>query len=242
MMSTLSTTPKPSTQPIPASIRGRLNQLRGRITRFVVIDGMSRVLAVAVALVLLDLVLDRFFKMDGAQRLVLLCGMIAILAAIVFVRLLRPLLRRVGDDALILQVENQNQQLGESLISTVQFSRQRQQWASQGYSDALVEATIRQGTGLAENIDFGSTINRPALNRNLVLLLVSLAGLVRHHMGCVQHQSVADLVQPQHHVDQRPVAAEHQAVPDGCRTGPAGFAAWRRSQAVCRGVAGQPGD
>ncbi len=166
-----------ATHALPAPIIERLRGLRARIVQFVLVDGLARLLLTIIGLVLLDLVVDRLFRMDGAQRTIMLCVLVGIVVFVLWRWLVRPLTRRVGDDALILQVEQRNRQLGESLISTVQFSRQRHELAGQGYSDALVDATIRQGTDLATGIDFGGTINGAAMTRNVILMLAGIAGI-----------------------------------------------------------------
>ncbi|MGI9516031.1 MAG: hypothetical protein ACR2NP_03205 [Pirellulaceae bacterium] len=170
----MSTTTLP--QKIPQPISQRLRQLRSAISRFLLVDGLSRLLAVVVVLVLVDVVLDRFFKMDLAQRGIMLAVMVAIVLAVCFFRLLKPFSRKVGDDALILQVEDQHSELQESMISAAQLSRETE-LEQRGYSQALVDATIQHGSQMASQVDFGKAINRGALARNLILLLVSAIGI-----------------------------------------------------------------
>lgn len=172
-MSTVTPASPSSLSAIPATIRSRLKQLRGQMTRFVVIDGLSRLALAIIVIALVDMAIDRLFKMDQAQRLVMLLVMIGAVGFVFFWRLLRPLLQRVGDDALILQVEDHHQETGESLISSVQFSRDRNQWRDHGYSEAFVDAAIREGSGWAERIDFARSLNVAARNRNLALLIAA---------------------------------------------------------------------
>lgn len=177
-MATLTPSRQTTNEPVPQAIGQRLQQLRRRIKRFVLVDGFSRILAVIVGLVLLDLMIDRVFKMDVAQRVIVLWVIVGVVLLVAFRRLLRPLSRKVGDDALVLQVEQQNKSLGESLISTVQFSRERQHLASRGYADSLVDETIRRGSQMAESIDFNRTIDAGLLGRNLILLLACLMAMI----------------------------------------------------------------
>ncbi len=161
---------------IPQPISQRLRKLRSAMSRFVLVDGLSRLLLVVLLVALVDVGLDRVFKMDLAQRGIMLAVMAVIVAAVMFFRLLKPFSRRVGDDALILQVEDQHKELQESMISAAQLSRETDVEA-RGYSPALVDATIRRGSEMASQVDFGKAINQSAFVRNLLLLLVAAVGI-----------------------------------------------------------------
>src|SRR4051812_37642471 len=104
---------------LPAPIESKLRSLRRGVKAWLWIDGAGRLLASALALILLDLAIDWYFRMDWAQRAVSLGLMIAALLAVAYRRLLRPLLASVTDDALCLRVEDRHDTLGQSLISAV---------------------------------------------------------------------------------------------------------------------------
>jgi hypothetical protein len=157
---------------LPTSISQQLKRLRAALGRFLLVDGLSKVLGTAVLVALADAGLDRLFKMDLAQRGIMLVVMILIVAAVAFFRILRPFSRGISDDALILQVEDRNRNLQQSLISAAQFSRGGN-FEEQGYSQSMVDATIREGSRLAEQVRFGSILDTRAFGRNLLLLLAS---------------------------------------------------------------------
>ncbi|MDG2015045.1 MAG: hypothetical protein P8J33_16185, partial [Pirellulaceae bacterium] len=167
---------------IPASINQRLKKLRGAIVRFLWIDGLSKVLALLVLLVLVDLGIDRVFKMDLAQRGIMLAFMAAMLLGAVYYWLIRPLSKKVTDDALLLQVEGQHRELRQSVISAAQLAR-GSNYEEQGVSQTMVEATIRRGGQMAEAIRFGSAIDAAAFLRNLILLLGAFAALAAMGWG-----------------------------------------------------------
>lgn len=162
---------------VPSEIRQRLSSLRGRIRQFVLVDGLSRVLLAILIIAGIDMLVDRTFRMDVAQRAIVLVLAAAIILLVFFRRMLRPLTRTVGDDALILQVEGRDRTIGEKLISTVQFARERKKLDGQGYSGVLVDETIRRGSRLAESIDFNKTLDSGAFARNAILLLACVATL-----------------------------------------------------------------
>ena len=113
------------TRNMPKVVLRKLLRMRGKLTRWILVQGIGRWLMVVLAILVLDMLLDRFFKMDFAQRLVMLFVMGAATAFYFVYRVIKPLLSRPTDDALIYEVENKNPDLNECLISGVQLSRQK---------------------------------------------------------------------------------------------------------------------
>lgn len=159
-----------NTQPVLQRIRSLRRQLRG----WILVDGLARLLIVAVLLALADMVLDRMFKMDVPQRAIMLGLMVATLAAVGWARVLRPLAASPSDDALVLEVEDKHRDHGQSLISGFQLARESDA-ATHGMSAVLVQATIDAGNRRAEAIDFATALNQPAASRNRLLLGGALA-------------------------------------------------------------------
>lgn len=157
-----------TSHPVPSPIAQRLRHLRRRMTCWVFVDGLSRVLLCLVAFVALDLLLDWTFQMDRAQRGVMLALAIAGTLVIAYRRLCRPLLVRPTDDALVLEVEDQHPELRESLISAVQFARQPENTA--GVSPAMVRATVDLGARAAEQVEFSSVLHQRRFLANAALL------------------------------------------------------------------------
>ncbi len=157
-------------QPIPAGVASKLRGLRTKITTWLLIDGLSRVLLVLVAVVALHFLIDWQFNLDLLQRLILAAIGLAVVAAVAYYRLFVPLTTQVTDDALILAIEGHyGKELGESLISAVQFSR-ISDVKSLGVSPQLVRASIDQGARAAERIQFGSIVDSGWMFANTALL------------------------------------------------------------------------
>jgi hypothetical protein len=155
--------------PIPRSISSQLQRLRRKLLKWILVRGLGQWLLVMLGVLAVDILVDRLFKMDFAQRLILLALMVVI-AIITFVwRLVRPLLNRPNDDALIYKVEDRNPQLNESLISSFQLARQTNLVAS-GTSAELANATIRHGVAEAEKIDFARALDGAGYRNNWLLL------------------------------------------------------------------------
>lgn len=145
----------------------RLTRLRRSLAMCIWIDGLSRLVIWAVMIGFADLAIDRFFRLDRAQRGIMLAVMAIALAVVAWRRLIRPLTQSVSDDLLLARIERANRQLNQSLISAVQFAR----WdspQSMGLSPQLVGQTIQQGVESAGQADFDRVINYRQRNRNLL--------------------------------------------------------------------------
>ena len=138
---------------------------------WLILDGVAAVLLTLLILVVADLAIDRLFRMDRAQRGVCLAIMGVILVVVIFRRLARPLARPMSDDMLALQVESSHRELGQSVISALQFARIEDEVAKLGLSPVLVRATIEQGARAGAGVDFGSVLDRGRFIRNLILSL-----------------------------------------------------------------------
>src|SRR5919108_4855907 len=88
-----------------SGVVARLAALRRQVAAWFWVDGLSRVLWLVLGLCAADLALDWLFRMDRAQRLVMLALMAAAVGWLVYRRLVRPLSAPLSDDALALQGE-----------------------------------------------------------------------------------------------------------------------------------------
>jgi hypothetical protein len=173
------------TRGVPRVVRRKLLRMRGKLTRWILVRGVGRWLMVMLAILAADMLLDRVFKMDFAQRLVMLVVMGVAVAAYFGWRVVRPLLSRPNDDALIYEVENKNPELKENLISGVQLAREKD-LESTGVSAALADATIESGLEKAKHIDFGKALNLTQHFQNWMLLICGLVLLGAIGWGVTQ--------------------------------------------------------
>ena len=102
-------------------IQNKIALLRGQLTRWILVRGIGQWLLITVAVLLLDMGLDRIFKMDFAQRTVMLTLTAVGLTVLFFWKVLRPIWLRPTDSALVYEVERKNPQLKESLLSAMQL-------------------------------------------------------------------------------------------------------------------------
>jgi hypothetical protein len=172
-----------------AGVVSRLATLRRQIATWFWVDGLSRVLWLVLALVAVDLVLDWLFHLDKAQRLVMLGLAAAAIGWLAYRRLARPLSVSMSDDALALQVEAGNKQLGQSMISALQLSRIKDV-ESKGMSPTLVRQTVATGARAAENVDFASVLDGKEFRLSTVLLALALLALGGLAVGVRANESL----------------------------------------------------
>ena len=151
-------------------IQNKIKALRGRLTRWILVRGIGQWLLIAVLVLLVDMGLDRFFKMDFAQRIVMLSLTGIGLSVLFFWKVLRPIWLRPSDDALIYEVEKKNPQLKESLLSAMQLDRQKNNTAElAGVSQQLVDVTIQKGFDDAAKVNFGGVLDLGQQRFNWIL-------------------------------------------------------------------------
>ena len=167
---------------IPKSILGRLNKLRSRLTQWIVVRGVSRWLLIGLGIIAADLLIDRVFKMDYSQRLIMLVVMLAAAAVSFFWRILKPLAARPTNEALLFEVERGNKSLRESLISSVELSRV-EDFESIGVSQQLATATIDKGISEAQKIDFDKVVDLSSHQKNLGIMAIGILGFVLLGIG-----------------------------------------------------------
>jgi hypothetical protein len=170
------TAPQISTQPITE----RLSRLRGQIRRWVLVYGLGRWLWLMLGIAAVDMLLDRMFKMDFAQRLIVLVLILAVGATLLLLRIIKPLFKPLSDDALILQVEHRNPDLQQSVISGYQLARDSRLEAK-GVSMDLAQATIKSGVERASKVDFATVLDATKGQLNWLLLgaaALAIGGIV----------------------------------------------------------------
>ena len=116
----------------------------------------------ALGLCAADLALDWLFRMDRPQRLVMLVLMLAGIGWLVYRRLVRPLSATMSDDALALQVEAGNKQLGQGLISALQLARMEGHRGPRHVADARSANRARAEREAAAGGRFRRRAGRPA--------------------------------------------------------------------------------
>jgi hypothetical protein len=162
-----------------SQIRKRLDRLRGRVFTALLFDGGARLAGMLVCVVAISFVLDRFFKLEVAARVVLLLAALAALGWIAWRFLYRRVTNLPGEDPLAVAVESRFPDLKDRLITAVQLSRETDP-EKYGMSPQLIEDAIQDALDPARSIRFDEVLARGRLTRNLLLgtlaLLLIVAG------------------------------------------------------------------
>ena len=160
-----------------------------KIGSWLFVEGLSRLLPTLLGLLLFIFVVDYFIEMDVPQRIIISVLAIIVLGVVIFNKLCKPFLRHLSDDALVLEVEKQNADLKDSLISAVQFSRDFET-QRQGVSPAMVAATIEAGTQRATDLNFGSALNEQRFRSNMLISVFSVFLLGAFLYGMLNHPTM----------------------------------------------------
>ncbi len=167
---------------IPQTILKNLARLRRRERLIALYWGAALWLAVVMTALLvacsLDWLIDRERDTPFAARCLFLVAQILLAAAAGFYFLIRPQLRRLGNDALALWVEASQPALHHRLITTVQLSRAGAR--SEGMSQELIAVVAREAESQCVAIDFAQIADRRRLRRagQLLLPIFALAVLL----------------------------------------------------------------
>jgi len=176
----------PSRQPeVTRPIAERLATLRSQLKRWVLVDGLARWIWLLLGIAALDMGLDRLFKMDFAQRLIVLALVAGGMGVWLVWRVLKPATKSISDDALLLQVENKHRQLQQKAISGFQLARDTD-YSRQGVSPQLAEATIAAGVREAQAVDFSAVLDQARGRTNWLALMGALAVIALLGIGVTQ--------------------------------------------------------
>ncbi len=158
-------------------LKTKLRQLRSALVRWMLAEGLARIVLLVAAACLLDFLIDRNLRMDSAQRLVMLVLLALGFAWACWRFLLQPLAARVTDDALCLEIEKRRPGAGEKLISAIEFTRM--DWSRhENVSLAMVDQTVREGEALGRDFPEHSILRGDRFRFNKVVLLVAGFGLL----------------------------------------------------------------
>jgi len=150
---------------VPKAIQARLAALRRALRAWLWLDGLAALCVAAVPLCVLSLAADHTFRMDRPQRALCLAVAAVVLGAAAWRRLLRPLSRRIHDDALGLAIERRHPELGQRLITALQLARQPHPHAL-GCSPGLAAATVEAAARAVAGLDFRDALDRRRRNWN----------------------------------------------------------------------------
>ena len=163
-------------------IRGILNSLRGRIRRYVILEGIALVLIVLAVLFWLSMGIDAaWFQITRLELPSWFRTGFLILAVCLFVfTFLSWIVSRLGgrfdDKGLALVLERRFPQLNDRLITAVE-SPLEDNTAQSSLSAAMLDRTIDDVSGLSKQLDISSVFEKRPLRRALIGAAVLIASV-----------------------------------------------------------------
>ena len=167
----------PQSDLIKQDVRGQLSGLRHRIQSRLVFEGLAWIVLAVVAVVFGTLGLDYMMRFTLALRALVMLAALVALGYVFWRHVIRPLQVTMNEEDLALLVERRYGQLGDRLISALQFSKATD--LPPGTSVAMIHRVGVEANELARKLSFETVVERENLRRRLLLALcatVVLAG------------------------------------------------------------------
>ena len=161
---------------LQSEIRRKLESLRLSIRRRLANEGVAWLLVAIVALVFITLGFDYCFRTDRVLRAVMMALAAAVIGYVVWRLLLSPMRVPMNLADLSLLVEKQYAQMGDRLISIVQFS-QRPPEEVENASPAMLRRLADEAHQIAREVDFGSVVERRHLRKMGMLAVAAVLTL-----------------------------------------------------------------
>ena len=159
-----------SSSEVPKQIRAAIGRMRRAVQRHFIVDGLKNILLALLVLIIIDFALDRTFRMDRPQRLIMLILSVSIVGYVVYRKLLEPLLSQLSDDALMIELEEAEGGMDEVLISALELSRM-DIGGNENVSIKMVENTINEGAAAASKVSIKSAFRRKRMRANMLVLM-----------------------------------------------------------------------
>jgi hypothetical protein len=147
---------------LQSNVLHKLRSLRSSLRIRLALEGVSWLIVVAVGAMFVSLALDYMLRLDRPIRATILLSAAVGGAYLLYRWLARPLTAPMSSDALALLVEGRFPELGDRLISALQFSR-RSDLQADGVSAAMITHMAREANRMAEPLDFKRIVERQTL-------------------------------------------------------------------------------
>lgn len=151
---------------VQSNVRTKLHRFGRAIRTRLLGEGLAWIVIFAVALMFASLVLDYLLRLDRPLRVTVMVAAVAVLGYIGWKRLISPLTVPMGPESLALLAESRFPQLGDRLISALQFSH-RTDLESVGFSGAMIDRMAQQANELAEPLDFNKVVEKRNLGKTV---------------------------------------------------------------------------
>ena len=154
---------------IPKQIRAVVGGMRRAVQRYFLVDGIKNILLALLVLIIVDFALDKTFRMDWSQRLIMLILSLTVIGYVVYRKLLAPLFSRLSDDALMIELEKAEGGMNEVLISALELSRMDIS-NNENVSAQMLENSVKEGVDAASKVNIISAFRRKKMRANMFVL------------------------------------------------------------------------
>ncbi|MCP4377581.1 MAG: hypothetical protein GY794_15565 [bacterium] len=152
----------------------KLRQLRGGLRRRLLGEGLGWVALALVVTVFVTVGLDYSLHLVRPMRALVMGVLMLGVVWIVWQQLIAPLLVPMDNEQLALLVEDRYDDLKDSLISAIQFTRDNRQ-ETPGQSRAMIELVVAQAGKKASGLDFTKVVERSRFIKRITLALCAVA-------------------------------------------------------------------
>lgn len=166
-------TTMPQGKLLQSSVRGKLGSLKRSLRSRLAVEGVAWFVLALVALVFVTLGFDYMLKLDRLLRAALMILCLGGVGYILWRQMIAPMGVGMDEDNLALLVERHWKQLGDRLISALQFDRAGE--APPGTSPAMIEYMTRQANEMTGTLSFGEIVERRLMKR---IMMISLAAVL----------------------------------------------------------------
>lgn len=155
------------------TLRRKLHTLRVRLRGRLLFEGLAWLLTALGALAVVTFAFDYILRLDPTQRLLILALCSAGVLWTLWRRVLVPQWVGLGDLSLAVLVERHFRQLGDRLVSTLQFADERAV-ANAGMSPVMMQRVAEETHDIAAPLAFGEVINRRSLWKSLTVAALTV--------------------------------------------------------------------
>ena len=152
---------------VDREVHAKLSALRRNLRGRLIGEGLAWVLVALVAAAFATLGIDYLLRLERPYRIAMASAALLAIAMMIWRELVAPMLAPVRAEDLALLVERRHKQLGDRLISALQFIRTGS--ATPNESPAMVAETVRQANTITATLDLADIVERRNFRRMLAI-------------------------------------------------------------------------
>ncbi len=165
------------TTPGIAEIESRLDSLRNTIRRTAFIQGAALVVRLVCLCLAIAFLIDIFWDAPRLVRLGLLLATSAAAFVVIVLRIIRPLVRRIGHEELAALVESAHPEMEERLLSSLELARSTDRDALKG-SPLMREQLMKETARATRDLPFDEVVDSSRAVRQTVMACIAFLAVL----------------------------------------------------------------